>query len=206
METNMKDAIETMMNEHRLIEQVLGALDTFVEQLFTSVPEDRRQVAQFAHFFRSFADYCHHGKEEKELFTQMNKSGFPMEYGPLAVMMAEHTEGRAHVGALAAIGQGSGPLTYAEKESVAEHARAFIPLLRAHIQKEDGILYPMARQGLGAAALAALNEQCVRFDNEIMGQEMIHNLKTLASELTVNFPPDPAKMAAPAGCAGCRGH
>jgi hemerythrin-like domain-containing protein len=202
----MKDAIETLMNEHRLIEQVLGALDTFVEQLFTPVPEDRRQVGQFAWFFRHFADHCHHGKEEKELFVQMNRCGFPMEYGPLGVMLAEHGEGREHVGALAEIGRGTGPLSLPEREAVAEHARALIPLLRAHIQKEDNILYPMARQGIPPAEIARLNESCEVFDREVMGAGEIQRLKALASELLVNFPPDAEKMAVVTGCAGCRGH
>lgn len=202
----MPDAIENMMNEHRLIEKVLGALDTFVEQLAHDVPEDRRQVARFARFFKNFADRCHHGKEEERLFVQMNQVGFPREYGPVAVMLSEHAEGRAQVSALAEIGRGQGPLTEEEKRAVAEHAHVFIPLLKAHIQKEDNVLYPMARQGIPPAELARLDSQCEAFDREVMGVAEIQALKDLATELIVNFPPDLEKLAAAAGCAGCRGH
>ena len=125
---------------------------------------------------------------------------------PVAVMLAEHTEGREHVGALAQVGRGEGPLSGAEIETVHRHARAFIPLLRGHIGKEDNILYPMARQAMPPAELARLHEECAAFDREVVGEAKIQELRDLAAELIVNFPPDPEKLAAAAGCAGCRGH
>ena len=202
----MKDAIETLMTEHRLIEQVLGALDTFIGQLSLEVADDRGQVARFARFFKNFADRCHHGKEEERLFVAMNQCGFPREFGPVGVMLAEHTEGRAHVGALAEIGNGKRPLTADEKQRATEHALAFIPLLKSHIQKEDNILYPMARQAIPPAQWAQLESGCEAFDREVMGEEEIQELKDLANELMINFPPDMEKMAALDGCVGCRGH
>ena len=202
----MKDVIETMMEEHRLIERVLGALDTFIGQLPAEVADDRGQVARFARFFKNFADRCHHGKEEERLFVVLNQCGFPREYGPVGVMLAEHTEGRGHVGALAEIGAGRGPLSPEEKRRATGHALAFIPLLKSHIQKEDNILYPMARQGIPPAQWTELEAACEAFDRDVMGVDEIQELRDLATELTINFPPDMEKMAALAGCAGCRGH
>jgi len=124
----------------------------------------------------------------------------------VGVMLAEHAEGRAHVGALAEIGKGSGPLSPDEKQRAIEHALAFVPLLKSHIQKEDNILYPMARQAIPPAQWTQLGAGCEAFDREVMGLDEIQELKDLATELIINFPPDMEKMAALAGCAGCRGH
>ncbi len=202
----MNPAIEVLMNEHRLIEQVMGALETYVDRLANGRAASRDVVAQFARFFQSFADKCHHGKEEDRLFVALSRCGFPREYGPVSVMLAEHTQGRVHVRALAGLGQGSGPLSAAETQQVMEHARAFIPLLRDHIQKEDNILYPMALQAIPATDLQKLDADCEAFEREVVGSDAIQQLKDLALNLVGAYPPDPERMAAGAACVGCRGH
>jgi hemerythrin-like domain-containing protein len=87
-----------------------------------------------------------------------------------------------------------------------EHARAFIPLLRDHIQKEDNILYPMALQAIPATDLQKLDADCEAFEREVVGSDAIQQLKDLALNLVGAYPPDPERMAAGAACVGCRGH
>jgi hemerythrin-like domain-containing protein len=202
----MNRSIENLMAEHRLIEKVLGALETFAHQLARNPALPRESVAQFAAFFRNFADKCHHGKEEDRLFAKMVQHGFPKEYGPIGVMQAEHNQGRVHVRALDEIGRGSGPLTPREIQQVTEHALAFSALLRSHIQKEDHVLYPMALQAIPPPELAALDQSCAAFEQEVMGADEIAKLTDLAINLTGAYPPDPVCMATSMGCAGCGGH
>jgi hemerythrin-like domain-containing protein len=77
-------AIEILMGEHRLIEQVLGSLETYVVGIEQGEAPERQTLADYAAFFRGFADACHHGKEEDLLFQRMIERGFPREAGPLA--------------------------------------------------------------------------------------------------------------------------
>jgi hemerythrin-like domain-containing protein len=202
----MNKSIETMMSEHRLIEQVLGALDTLVSDLQAGKLIARYDVGRFASFFRDFADKLHHGKEEDRLFQQMNQCGFPREYGPVAVMLSEHDAGRAHVRALAEIGAGTGPLGEAERDAIIEHGRAYVPLLLAHIQKEDNVLYPMAQQAISPAVFAKLDAECEAFERSLAQSTNIEALKTLATELIQTFPPDAGRLAAAQLCMGCAGH
>jgi len=202
----MNQSIENLMNEHRQIEQVLGALQTFAGRVAQEPGSGRETTAQFATFFREFADRRHHGKEEDRLFQKMVEYGFPREFGPVAVMLHEHEEGRGHVKALAAIGAGSGPLSGSETEAIRAHALAFAPLLRGHIQKEDNVLYPMAQQGLPAAELEALNESCAAFEREVMSPARVFQLEALADALIVSYPPELAQMAASSACFSCAGH
>jgi hemerythrin-like domain-containing protein len=202
----MNKAIEQMMNEHRLIVRVLGALDTLSQQLACGQPARREDLARFATFFREFADRCHHGKEEDRLFVKMNEHGFPREYGPVGVMLSEHDTGRAHVRALAALGEGSGPLSAEEARTARRNAEAFVPLLLQHIQKEDNVLYPMAMQALPPGELSNLDEICEQFDHEVMKPGEIEALKNLAEELIAAFPADEDRMMNHSACAGCAGH
>jgi len=186
--------IETLMNEHRVIERVLGSLEAFAAGLDEETADQRRTVADYAEFFREFADRCHHGKEEDGLFTALTEHGFPADGGPVAVMLHEHEAGRNHVRALAEIGAGDGPLGPDERARVSRHAAEYVPLLRQHITKEDAILFPAAERALPPAVLEALADDFARHERDEMGRGTHERLHRLADDLIAGCPP-----LAPAG-------
>ena len=183
----MNQAIDTLMNEHRVIEKVLGALLAFAGQLEQGRRDERATLVEFAEFFRNFADKCHHGKEEDRLFAEMIRHGFPKEQGPLAVMVYEHDRGREHVRALAELGGGTGPLTAEETASAVQHARDFAALLSAHIIKEDTVLYPMSGRVLTALDYERLAGEFETFEKEVMGAGEHERYHQLAHRLIERF-------------------
>ncbi len=202
----MYKAIDDLMHEHRLIEQVLGSLQTFAENISNGAEADRQTVRDYADFFRNFADRCHHGKEEDRLFAKMGEYGFPSDYGPVAVMLAEHVQGRGHVGALAAVGEGTGPLSEGDREEVVEHAFAYVPLLSSHIMKEDNILYPMAAQAIPEPEMTRLGEDFDAFEASVMGEGTHERFHALAESLIQAYPPDQVRMSEASACFHCPGH
>ena len=199
----MHGSIEVLMNEHRLIEQVLGSLETLAVEMEGGLVPERALLHDYASFFRDFADAAHHAKEEDVLFARMVERGFPRETGPIAVMLHEHVVGRRHVSALREAGAGEGPVGAVESQLVLENAADFVPLLRAHIQKEDRILYPMALRLLTAPELDAI---LTAFEVEAARRRAdgsLDRMHALADRLTAALPPDPARMAAAAGVVGC---
>jgi len=199
----VQKAIEILMNEHRLIEQVLGSLETFVAEVETGLEPQRPVLADYGGFLRGFADACHHGKEEDILFQRMTERGFSRDSGPVAVMLHEHRVGRGHVAVLREAGGGSGPLAPVETRLVLEHAGAFIPLLRAHILKEDRILYPMAVRLLTGAEMDSMETDFEAFEARMRADGSYDGLYSLADRLTASFRPDPGRMAAATQMAGC---
>jgi hemerythrin-like domain-containing protein len=76
----------------------------------------------------------------------MEERGFSRAQGPTGVMLAEHDEGRRHIeGMTAALALVHTDQAKARRDFIA-HARAYIPLLRQHILKEEHRLFPMANQ------------------------------------------------------------
>jgi hemerythrin-like domain-containing protein len=195
----MSQVIETLMHEHRVIEGVLGALDSLADAVARDDAVEREIVADFARFFREFADRCHHGKEEKQLFVALVNAGFPREQGPIAVMLGEHEQGREHVRALAAIGTGRGPLSAEERKLLTAHASEFVFLLRNHIRKEDGVLFPMAETHLAPSTLADLAERFEAFERDVMGADEHERLQALADRLVAAYPPQEGADITP-GC------
>lgn len=194
----MQKAIQILMGEHRVIESVLGALERHAALVRGGLAVERPTVARFAVFFRDFADATHHGKEEDILFRKMAESGLPTESGPLAVMLHEHTLGRQQVGRLRGVGEGFGPAGATERTEVLGATEQFVPLLLAHIQKEDNILYPMSERLISGAEFERMAEAFERFESTLTGERAPERLLRLAESLTADFPgagPPPAPPA-----------
>ncbi len=198
------DAVETLMSEHRVIEQVLDALEGFAEDVVRRGATEKEELGRFVTFVREFADACHHGKEEDILFAAMVDAGFPRNGGPIAVMLHEHDQGRALVGILKARAEQDGPWTDADRQELAEVARGYSAMLHAHIHKEDAILYPMAEQHLAAEVMARVAEDCDRYEAAREGTH--ERLHALAEELVARHAPavhpDPDRSHGRFGCCG----
>ncbi len=128
----MKTATQTLRDEHVLI---LRALDVLEAALERATPLSPGWWAQLLTWLRAFADQNHHAKEETGLFPALERAGVPREGGPIATMLAEHDEGRALIRAM-----DGAP----DEAARAAAARRYVSLLRAHIAKENDVLFPMA--------------------------------------------------------------
>ena len=133
---------EQLMKEHRLIEKILGVLGSLAADAAKGIGPDPDRARDTLTFFREFADHCHHGKEEKHLFPKLGERGYGPETGPVAVMLAEHEQGRAY---LRAVGEALNDLgADGARTRFASAARGYVELLTAHIFKEDNILFQLA--------------------------------------------------------------
>ena len=182
------DAIETLMTEHRAIERAIDALGAFAEAVRRGAASDPAELGRFVTFIRDFADTAHHGKEEDVLFAAMVEAGFPRHAGPIGVMLAEHDQGRAHVAVLAGLA-GRDAWSDADRLALCEAALGYGALLRAHIQKEDPILYPMARQRLPAPLQARVDAACAALDAKLAADGGQARLEELGRDLVARHVP-----------------
>ena len=134
-------ATEMLTDEHRVIERMLDIMEKLARASVDQTLDSWKKVLDFA---RHFADQCHHLKEEKILFPAMEEHGIPNEGGPIGMMLMEHEEGRSHVRSMFAAVALIEAKDQAARESLLVNARAYIRLLREHIQKEDQILFRIA--------------------------------------------------------------
>lgn len=139
-------ATEILSNEHRVIEQVLDCLEALVEQSLAQGRAPLPPAEEILDFLRSFADGCHHAKEENHLFPWLERHGFSRQFGPTGVMLREHSLGRHHMRQMALALPGAVRGDARDLEAFAQAARSYIRLLKEHIQKEDNCLFAMAVQ------------------------------------------------------------
>jgi hemerythrin-like domain-containing protein len=141
--------IKDLKMEHDAVQLTLRILDKICQRIEKSREIiDLQHLNQLQEFFKVFVDKCHHGKEEELLFPALENVGVSREGGPIEVLLHEHQQGRDYVQAMnAALSQ----YTKGNRKSVAEFvktARGYINLLDQHIEKENGVLFPLAEKYL----------------------------------------------------------
>ena len=145
-------ATHVLMEEHQTILRVLACMETLA--MNRDLPEANVETfRRIVDFLRTYADRLHHGKEEALLFPAMEARGMSAHMGPTAAMRVEHDQGRALVRRMAAAcDRDEAEVTAAFRGPALD----FVNLLRAHIGKEDHILFHMADQMLDDAAVTDL--------------------------------------------------
>jgi hemerythrin-like domain-containing protein len=171
-----------LKEEHALILEALDAIERKVAALEAGAAPDRAYFEKAVQFLRTFADQCHHGKEENLLFKTMVDRGFPRQAGPIAVMLHEHETGRSFIRGIAEGAAAVGTDPGAAKRII-ENGRGYVGLLRAHIDKENHILFPMADNVLSPEDQEHLGHEFERFEEEETGAGVHEAMLKLLDEL-----------------------
>jgi hemerythrin-like domain-containing protein len=198
---------DILSEEHRIILQVLDCLEAMVDRAKASTKLEEDAANQAVDFIRNFADRCHHGKEEDHLFRLMNERGFSTETGPLAVMYHEHTQGRAFVKGMDEAIPGAVQGDQQALADFAQNAESYVELLRAHIYKEDNILYPMANMVFSQEDQDQLLDLFHHVEHDYMGAGTHEKYLAVARELAERYGVEEKPQAHPgvSGCFSC-GH
>ena len=165
------NAIDELITEHEAVRTTLKVLDSISQQISnTSKISNIEHIEQLFDFFSVFVDTCHHGKEEELLFPAMEAVGISREGGPIGVMLSEHQQGRDLVVKmkqdLSAYVNGDANAAQTFKK----HADAYVNLLNYHIDKENGVLFPMAMKHLSTEKLVEMKSGFDRIETERIGE------------------------------------
>lgn len=130
--------IGSLMVEHRLIERMIKLLAAEKEKLGSTNDSDPDFILSVADFFQTYADRCHHGKEEDILFEELENKDLESEHRDIMEeLKAEHVIAREKVQALR-----ESRVKYLEGDPEAPKITydiigALIELYPGHIEKED---------------------------------------------------------------------
>ncbi|MEN6301320.1 MAG: hemerythrin domain-containing protein [Armatimonadia bacterium] len=165
----MMTPIGYLMIEHRLIERMIALLAKHLEHVRSDQHADPEFIASAVDFFRSYADRCHHGKEEDLLFRDLESK--PLEAplkGILHELIQEHVLGRQMVGKLAEAGE-----RYHEGDPevlgvIEQQIAALIDFYPRHIEKEDRHFFVPVMDCFTKKELANLLDRFHEFDRQLI--------------------------------------
>lgn len=179
----MSDSPTQMLeDEHLVIAKVVGAAPVLADRLDAGQRVDVETLQQIVDFMRTYADRCHHGKEEELLFPLLVKKGVPIEGCPIGALTMEHGKGRMLVKGLADALE-----TYQKgdpegTQAVIQSLRGIGELYPGHIWKEDYLLFPLTLKVLNSQELDALLQQFEQVD-ESLGRDLHSRHEQFAERL-----------------------
>ena len=179
---NVKMPTEILEEEHHFIQKVVGAMAVLAERLEQGETVGAEKLQRVVDFMRTFADKCHHAKEETHLFTLLEKRGVPVRGCPIAILTAEHQRGRALVSTLASATEMYAKDVASAKKNLVETLKALTELYPGHIWKEDYLLFPMTNKVLSAEDQKDLGEKFEMVEKTI-GADVHERFEKLAEML-----------------------
>jgi hemerythrin-like domain-containing protein len=185
----MDTATAVLRKEHEAILKMLAVTEEVARRLEGGERIAPETLANLLQFFRLFADKCHHGKEEDLLFPQLEKKGMPRAGGPIRVMLTEHEQGRRLVQQMAEATEAYPNQPETVGPAWAQAARGYAALLRAHIDKENNVLFVMAERMLTPEEQTALAEGFEKIEVEKMGVGTHERLHAMMAGLVKDFLP-----------------
>lgn len=169
----MGKATQDLRKEHDAILHVF----TIIDKLLSIDTKEDIEILKFGneliYFLKTFADKCHHGKEEDYLFKELVARGIPNEGGPIGVMLQEHKQGREYISLM------NKSLESKDLINFRTYASKYRDLMRNHIDKENNALFVMADKVLDDAKQNELFEKFETYEETVIGlgiHEELHSM------------------------------
>ena len=127
-----------LIHEHRVIERAIRDLEHRIAIFEETRTVDPVYVDTVVDFIRTYADRCHHGKEEDILFRELATKPLSEDLARMmAVLVEEHRFARATTQRLVEQNARYVAGDASAVERIAEAARVLVEFYPLHIEKED---------------------------------------------------------------------
>jgi hemerythrin-like domain-containing protein len=180
---------EELMHEHAVILHMLSGAERLAQSILSTHIVEIAKVTDVIDFSRHFTDGCHHSKEEKHLFVRLVEKGMSKEQGPIAVMLNEHRMGRELIRQIETSLQEYRSGKKEASDSVSQSMLRYVELLRAHIAKENNILFPMGDRILTPDDQQSLEKAFKNVEEQEIGEGVHEKYHRLAHEISGSLKP-----------------
>jgi hemerythrin-like domain-containing protein len=161
--------IAPLMIEHRLIERMIATLRKEIARMEGGGSPDPVFIDKAVDFIHTYADRCHHGKEEDILFRELAQKELSVEDRHMIEELAEdHKAGRENAARLTVSTEKYRSGEKEEAAAILKELKFFVQFYPVHIEKEDRRFFmPSMSYFTGDEKEAMLNEERA-FDRDII--------------------------------------
>ncbi len=161
--------IAPLMIEHRLIEKMIAAMGRELERMERERAANPGLIEVVVDFIRTYADRCHHGKEEDILFRELNRKPLSGEHRRvLQELIEEHVQARNTTRALV---EANDQYALGRKDAldrIAGLTRVLVEFYPKHIEKEDRHFFLPVMRYFTQEEKDALLEEGFEFDRRLI--------------------------------------
>jgi hemerythrin-like domain-containing protein len=188
------EPIHSLKKEHAIILGVLEAAEHEVQEMRRRGAYDAAMIGGMLDFFRNFVHRCHQIKEERFLFVRLQRRISPGEGVSLVPLLRCHDDGRRQLNLIANMLLPAIQEDYWTVMTLADYVATYLELLRAHIEREEELLFPLAESHLTAEDAEELEHQFHDFILHEFGPDEYRRHRRLARELTQQLPSEQVGM------------
>lgn len=162
----VQNPIQDLKKEHAGIQIMLRIMEKISSKLKKGeeIPQDH--LNRIHEFLKTFADRCHHGKEEGILFPELNKN--PQNLPLINQLLGEHKTGRDYIRGIGDSIDKNTPGS-ADAIHIAVNMEGYIALLTRHINTENIQLFPIADQQIPDQLKNELVERFEQLEKDVIG-------------------------------------
>jgi len=178
--------IGPLMIEHRLIERMIEVMKEDIVLIEKEGKVDPEFIEMAVDFIRTYADRCHHGKEEDILFRDLGLKKLSAEHKRIMQeLMEEHRWGRRVTGRLV---EANSRYVQGNREalsSIVDSMRALVEFYPGHIEKEDKHFFIPCMDYFNDAEKEAMLKEEYDFDKNLI-HEKYRNTVIVAEKILVS--------------------
>jgi len=161
-----------LMAEHRVIERMLKVLEGQLTVMAETRAVDPGLIDTAVDFIRTYADRCHHGKEEDILFSQLADKPLGDDLAAsMAGLVTDHVHGRKMTRSLAEANdryRSGDTAAISDIESCVRDLTEFYPV---HIEKEDRHFFKPCLEYFTDAEKQAMLAEFDEFDRALIHEK-----------------------------------
>ena len=160
------------MREHRLIERMVNVINKKLVQINKQETLNFKFVDVVVDFFKTYADKCHHGKEEDILFKKLKTKNLMQEHQKtINELINEHTYARKVVTKLKKANQ-----LYANRngdalDEIKSLLEEIVAIYPKHIEKEDKHFFYPSMEYFSKNEKDAMLDDFLNFDRKMIHEK-----------------------------------
>ncbi len=177
--------IGPLMIEHRLIEKMIALIKKEIDRCKLQKSINPEFIDLAVDFIRTYADRCHHGKEENILFRDLNKKPLSSELKQvMEELIEEHLLGRKTVAELV---EAKERYLKGDQEALSiilNRMQFLVDFYPKHIEKEDRRFFMPVMNYFNQAEKEALLQEEYEFDKNLIHQIYQNKVVEAGNRLT----------------------
>ena len=169
-----------LMREHRVIERMIAVLDGQLEAMMRRGAANPRAVDVAIDFIRTYADACHHGKEENILFRRLAAKELDLPVDQMVKgLIQDHVYGREMTRGLIEANNRYAAGDASALGDIESRLRALIHFYPAHIDKEDRHFFKPALECFSDREQAVMLRDFDDFDRTVIHSRYLRVVEEL---------------------------
>lgn len=178
------NVIDVLVDEHKLVRQYLDTINIAIDLMGIGEDPPGDFFEKTLDFSNTFLDTYHHFKEEYVVFLKLAEKKAGAIDPQIMSLRTQHERGRNFVKIIAASIEGYMKGSEVQRADLFENLGYFYELQRQHLNRENHVFFPMARQSFSDEELDEFAEEFKK-EEKRLGTETLDYSKKLV-ELMAN--------------------